>query len=111
MSPAPDSAAVTQMAPFAIHVPTVSNPEDYEYLPGHFVVREVLEVSDSPTELTYTVRLQSGERETVSDTHVVQTAVMFAWLISHLADAIQSIDRTRKRCAGTRGAGRRLRLK
>ena len=49
-----------------IVVPTIDYQSDYEYLPGHFAVRRILEMkSDDPKKPSYTVRLQSGERETV----------------------------------------------
>ncbi|KAJ5623773.1 hypothetical protein N7510_000082 [Penicillium lagena] len=52
---------------FAIHVPSIDNPEDYEFLPGHFAIESVLEVhSDEPQGATYTVKLQSGELERIS---------------------------------------------
>lgn len=50
-----------------IQVPPIDNPEDYEYLPGHFRVRRVMEIdSTDPNRPVYTIRLASGERITVS---------------------------------------------
>lgn len=47
-------------------VPTVDNPGDYEYLPGHFAVRRILHIDPHDAKKpVFTVRLQSGERETV----------------------------------------------
>lgn len=67
MSPEPKRTPVPQAADFVVHVPTVSNANDYPFLPGHSIVRHVSEVSDTPGDLAYIVRLQSGERETVSN--------------------------------------------
>jgi hypothetical protein len=50
---------------FEIIVPVVNNPEDYEYLPGHFEVHRVLAVDMHEPKLI--VRLKSGERQTVSE--------------------------------------------
>lgn len=55
---------------FEIPMPTVDNPSDYEYLPGHFAARRILRIDPTnPQRPMYTVRLQSGERETVRHTH------------------------------------------
>lgn len=63
----PESLAITKPTSFEIVPPAISNPNDYEYLPGHFVARRILEIDSSIAEKPlYTVRLQSGERETVS---------------------------------------------
>lgn len=55
------------MKPFIeIAVPTVHHESDYEYLPGHFAVRRILKLdSENPQKPSYTVRLQSGEQQTV----------------------------------------------
>lgn len=50
---------------FEIIAPAVSNPEDYEYLPGHFEVHRILAVDMNEPKLI--VRLKSGERQTVSE--------------------------------------------
>jgi hypothetical protein len=50
---------------FEILVPVVNNPEDYEYLPGHFEVHRILAVDMHEPKLI--VRLKSGERQTVSE--------------------------------------------
>lgn len=50
---------------FEIVVPTVENPEDYEYLPGHFEAHRILAVDMN--EPKFIVRLESGERTTVSE--------------------------------------------
>lgn len=52
---------------FAIHIPAIDNSEQYEFLPGHFAIDRVLEVNSTEGGSTYTVKLQSGERETVSN--------------------------------------------
>ncbi|KAJ5659612.1 hypothetical protein N7507_006063 [Penicillium longicatenatum] len=50
-----------------IVVPTVDHEKDYEYLPGHFSVRRILELnSENPKKPSYTVRLQSGEQQTMT---------------------------------------------
>lgn len=62
-----DNVASHRRAGFAINVPSIDNPEDYAFLPGHFGIDRVLEVrSDEPQGPTYTVKLQSGELETMS---------------------------------------------
>jgi hypothetical protein len=49
-----------------IVVPTVDHEKDYEYLPGHFSVRRILKLnSENSKKPSYTVRLQSGEQQTV----------------------------------------------
>lgn len=59
---------------FEISVPMVDNPSDYEYLPGHFAARRILRIDPtSPQQPMYTVRLRSGERETVRHTQSVLT--------------------------------------
>lgn len=50
---------------FEIIVPAVNNPEDYEYLPGHFEIHRILAVDMHEPKLI--VRLKSGERQTVSE--------------------------------------------
>lgn len=51
----------------AVEVPKVENSEEYEYLPGHFDVRYITRKKlDKDGEALYTVRLQSGEIQTVS---------------------------------------------
>lgn len=50
---------------FEIIAPAVNNPEDYEYLPGHFEVHRILAVDMDEPKLI--VRLKSGERQTVSE--------------------------------------------
>ncbi|KAJ5206183.1 SNF2-related protein [Penicillium cf. griseofulvum] len=50
--------------PFEIIVPVVNNPEDYEYLPGHFEVHRILAVDMHEPKLI--VRLKSGERQTMT---------------------------------------------
>ncbi|KAJ5109208.1 hypothetical protein N7456_005883 [Penicillium angulare] len=47
-------------------VPIATNLSDYEYLPGHFIVNRILKMnSDDIKNPLYTVRLQSGERQTI----------------------------------------------
>jgi hypothetical protein len=49
-----------------ITLPTVENIHEYEFLPGHFVVRRILQLdAEDAKKPSYTVRLQSGERATV----------------------------------------------
>ncbi|KAJ5138485.1 Chromatin remodeling complex subunit (Chd3) [Penicillium bovifimosum] len=57
ITPSPDGAIV----PFEIVVPVVDNPEDYEYLPGHFEADRVLAVHMQEPKLI--VRLKSGESQ------------------------------------------------
>ncbi|CRL21083.1 SNF2-related [Penicillium camemberti] len=49
---------------FEIITPAVNNPEDYEYLPGHFEVHRILAVDMDEPKLI--VRLKSGERQTMT---------------------------------------------
>lgn len=50
----------------AVEVPKIENSEEYEYLPGHFDVRYITsEKLGEDGEALYTVRLQSGEIQTV----------------------------------------------
>ncbi|KAF4767916.1 hypothetical protein HAV15_002425 [Penicillium sp. str.  len=49
---------------FEIIAPAVNNPEDYEYLPGHFEVHRILAVDMDEPKLI--VRLKSGERQTMT---------------------------------------------
>ncbi|KAJ6014535.1 hypothetical protein N7540_009126 [Penicillium herquei] len=49
-----------------IVVPKIDNLSEYEYLPGHFAVRRIMKlISENPKKPVYTVRLRSGERETM----------------------------------------------
>lgn len=49
-----------------VSLPTIENAHEYEYLPGHFVIRRILRLdAEDPKKPSYTVRLQSGERATV----------------------------------------------
>lgn len=66
------SQIIQKHPPPDISVPTVDNPDDYEYLPGHFSARRILRIDPTnPQQPMYTVRLQSGESETVSLPHLV----------------------------------------
>ncbi|CDM37002.1 hypothetical protein CBS147339_2322 [Penicillium roqueforti] len=49
---------------FEIIVPVVNNPDDYEYLPGHFEVHRILAVDMHEPKLI--VRLKSGEVQTMT---------------------------------------------
>lgn len=50
-----------------VAIPTINNIHEYEYLPGHFAIRRILHLgAKDPGKPSYTVRLQSGERATVS---------------------------------------------
>jgi hypothetical protein len=50
---------------FEIVPPTIQNPEDYEFLPGHFEALRVLAVDMNEPKVI--LRLKSGERTTVSE--------------------------------------------
>lgn len=57
--------------PPEVSVPRVDNPSEYEYLPGHFTARRILRIDpSSPQQPMYTVRLRSGEQETVRHPHL-----------------------------------------
>jgi hypothetical protein len=50
----------------AVEIPSIANPEEYEFLPGHFAVRYVIgEISHPLNEPSYRVRLRSGESDIV----------------------------------------------
>ncbi|KAJ5281098.1 hypothetical protein N7478_006470 [Penicillium angulare] len=52
---------------FEVIVPMATKPSDYKYLPGHFTVNRILKMnSDNIKNPLYTVRLQSGERQTMT---------------------------------------------
>ncbi|KAJ5706925.1 hypothetical protein N7488_006726 [Penicillium malachiteum] len=60
-------------SPLEIVVPSIDNLSEYEYLPGHFSVRRIMKlVSDNPKKPLYTVRLQSGEQETMPYDRLVE---------------------------------------
>lgn len=53
---------------FEISVPSVDDPDLYEYLPGHFAVRSIINIDSKNLQGSrYTVRLRSGEMQNVSD--------------------------------------------
>ena len=62
----PEASPAREAPSFEIIPPVIPNSNDYEYLPGHFAVRRILELHSTTEKPLYTVRLQSGERETVS---------------------------------------------
>ena len=52
---------------WAVEVPSISNAEEYEFLPGHSDIRSIIsETSDANQRTLYQVKLKSGEIETVS---------------------------------------------
>lgn len=51
-----------------IILPKIDNPEQYEYLPGHFTAHRVLGIDTTSNEQRLTVRMKSGELLTVSIT-------------------------------------------
>jgi hypothetical protein len=53
---------------FEIILPKIDNPEQYEYLPGHFTAHRVLGIDTTSNEQRLTVRMKSGELLTVSIT-------------------------------------------
>lgn len=82
---------------FEVVVPIVANTNDYNYLPGHFAVRRILKMnSDNPRKPLYTVRLQSGERETVICCCSHSKLVLFSDFIACFTDDHRSIPATRK---------------
>lgn len=50
----------------AVVVPKVPNPEDYDFLPGHSEVDEVIEKAENRGPKIYTTRLASGDIERIS---------------------------------------------
>ncbi|RHZ48960.1 putative chromatin remodeling complex subunit (Chd3) [Aspergillus thermomutatus] len=55
----------------AVEIPPVANPEEYEFLPGHFAVRYVIsEISHPINEPSYRVRLRSGESDIAAFSHL-----------------------------------------
>lgn len=62
----PQLEAPVESTACEIALPTVDNIDEYDYLPGHFVVRRILGLdAENPKKPSYTVRLKSGERATV----------------------------------------------
>jgi hypothetical protein len=51
----------------AVEIPTFSNLEEYEWLPGHFNVRYIIEEvsSEASLEPLYRSKLESGETQVV----------------------------------------------
>ncbi|KAJ5729894.1 uncharacterized protein N7483_004402 [Penicillium malachiteum] len=65
-SPAPDPIQKNDSS-LEIVVPDIDNLSEYEYLPGHFAVRRIMKlISENPKKPVYTVRLRSGEQETMT---------------------------------------------
>ncbi|KAL2799223.1 hypothetical protein BJX66DRAFT_277543 [Aspergillus keveii] len=56
----------------AVEVPVIPNPEEYEYLPGHFNVRYIIQEvsSDTSAEPAYLVKLESREIATISSSQL-----------------------------------------
>ncbi|KAE8379677.1 PHD/FYVE-zinc-finger like domain-containing protein [Aspergillus bertholletiae] len=55
----------------AVEAPTISNSDDYDFLPGHFDVRCVIsEAIETENEPSYLVKLRSGETETMSSSRL-----------------------------------------
>ncbi|GFF27782.1 chromatin remodeling factor mit1 [Aspergillus udagawae] len=55
----------------AVEIPPIANPEEYEFLPGHFAVRYVIsKISHPIDEPSYRVRLRSGESDIVTFSHL-----------------------------------------
>ncbi|KAJ6099586.1 hypothetical protein N7467_001121 [Penicillium canescens] len=51
---------------FEIILPKIDNPEQYEYLPGHFTAHRVLGIDTTSNEQRLTVRMKSGELLTMT---------------------------------------------
>ncbi|KAE8328355.1 PHD/FYVE-zinc-finger like domain-containing protein [Aspergillus sergii] len=55
----------------AVETPTISNSDEYDFLPGHFDVRCVIsEAIETAKEPSYLVKLRSGETETMSSSRL-----------------------------------------
>lgn len=81
---------------FEIIAPAVNNPEDYEYLPGHFEVHRILAVDMDEPKLI--VRLKSGERQTVSE--INQSIPTSIHLTMTFIDDHQEIEKPQERTGG-----------
>ncbi|CAI7660537.1 unnamed protein product [Penicillium pancosmium] len=69
----PQLEAPTLSTAVGVALPTIENAHEYEYLPGHFVVRRILRLdAEDPKKPSYTVRLQSGERATMPPDRLMQ---------------------------------------
>ncbi|KAL3479883.1 hypothetical protein BJX99DRAFT_221395 [Aspergillus californicus] len=67
-----DSPEITGPEMTAVEVPTITNTEEYEWLPGHFNVRYVIQEVSSETspEPCYQVKLESRETEIISSSRL-----------------------------------------
>lgn len=63
----PTESTKNEPPSFEIIVPIIENPEQYDYLPGHFEALRILAVDMH--EPKFIVRLKSGERTTVSESN------------------------------------------
>lgn len=74
--PLSPDAMPREMRLAAVEVPPIANPEEYEFLPGHFGVRYVIsKISHPLNEPSYRVRLRSGESDIVRLTrHISHSA-------------------------------------
>jgi len=99
----PKASPARDAPPFEIVPPVIPNPNDYEYLPGHFAVRSILELDSTTEKPLYTVRLQSGERQTVR-TQLISLAhdILSNLLISLFADDPRPIHGSRQQHPGSR---------
>ncbi|KAJ5898915.1 hypothetical protein N7495_003659 [Penicillium taxi] len=57
---------------FEVIIPSVENPKDYKYLPGHNSVRRILSVEPDRDNPIYTIRLHSGERQTITHQRLLE---------------------------------------
>ncbi|KAE8394216.1 hypothetical protein BDV23DRAFT_180013 [Aspergillus alliaceus] len=63
----PEGSPEPSKSQLAIEIPTISNIDEYEFLPGHFQVRCIIsKATDTTNKPSYLVRLRSGETEMMS---------------------------------------------
>jgi hypothetical protein len=64
-SAVPPAKPVSEPRAYAVEVPIISNPDEYEFLPGHSTVRDILERKQTAQGLLYKVELESSDKEWV----------------------------------------------
>lgn len=62
----PSPKVASEEKAYAVEVPAISDADEYEFLPGHFVVREILEKKQTAEGPRYKVELESSDKEWVS---------------------------------------------
>ncbi|KAE8349867.1 PHD/FYVE-zinc-finger like domain-containing protein [Aspergillus coremiiformis] len=69
--PAPEASPEPPKSRLSVEIPTISNSNEYDFLPGHFHVRCVIgEATETTNEPSYLVKLRSGETEKMSSSQL-----------------------------------------